>query len=119
MEALLAQGRPRRTPTCWRIQRSRIFSGVKHPLALINAARDPRLARASRRGGVRADQTASTWRAVTPDFVTISFYKMFGYPTGVGCLLIRNATLNRLRRPVVCRRHRELRPPCRGRLHVL
>ena len=24
-----------------------------------------------------------------PDFVTCSFYKMFGFPTGVGCLLMR------------------------------
>uniref|UniRef100_A0A6A7G9P1 Molybdenum cofactor sulfurase n=2 Tax=Hirondellea gigas TaxID=1518452 RepID=A0A6A7G9P1_9CRUS len=24
----------------------------------------------------------------TPDFVPISFYKMFGYPTGLGCLLV-------------------------------
>jgi selenocysteine lyase/cysteine desulfurase len=34
---------------------------------------------------VRADQPA---RSVSgqPDFVSISFYKMFGYPTGVGCL---------------------------------
>jgi len=29
----------------------------------------------------------------------MSFYKMFGYPTGVGCLLVRNATLKALRRP--------------------
>jgi selenocysteine lyase/cysteine desulfurase len=29
----------------------------------------------------------------------MSFYKMFGYPTGVGCLLVRNATLATLRRP--------------------
>lgn len=27
-----------------------------------------------------------------PDFVTISFYKMFGYPTGIGALLIRNSS---------------------------
>ena len=26
-----------------------------------------------------------------PDFVTLSFYKMFGFPTGVGALLVRNA----------------------------
>src|SRR5207237_6540174 len=37
--------------------------------------------------------------AVQPDFVTISFYKMFGYPTGVGCLLVRNTVLPRLHRP--------------------
>lgn len=28
----------------------------------------------------------------TPDFVAISFYKMFGYPTGLGALLVRNST---------------------------
>lgn len=26
---------------------------------------------------------------VTPDFVSVSFYKIFGYPTGIGCLLVR------------------------------
>ncbi len=36
---------------------------------------------------------------VKPDFVTVSFYKMFGYPTGVGCLLVRNSALPGLRRP--------------------
>ena len=38
-------------------------------------------------------------RAVNPDFVVVSFYKMFGYPTGVGCLIARNATLAALERP--------------------
>ena len=33
--------------------------------------------------------------AVQPDFVDVSFYKMFGYPTGVGCLLVRDATRSR------------------------
>ncbi len=36
------------------------------------------------------------WR---PDFVVQSFYKIFGYPTGVGCLLARKAALVKLRRP--------------------
>ena len=34
-----------------------------------------------------------------PDFVPISFYKMFGYPTGLGCLLARRPALAKLRRP--------------------
>jgi selenocysteine lyase/cysteine desulfurase len=34
-----------------------------------------------------------------PDFVSISFYKMFGYPTGIGCLLARTQALAKLRRP--------------------
>jgi molybdenum cofactor sulfurtransferase len=36
---------------------------------------------------------------VSPEFVSVSFYKMFGYPTGVGCLLVRNSVLPKLRRP--------------------
>ena len=34
-----------------------------------------------------------------PQFVTISFYKMFGYPSGVGCLLVRRDAWERLQRP--------------------
>lgn len=36
---------------------------------------------------------------VKPDFVTLSFYKMFGWPTGVGCLLARKKALEKLQRP--------------------
>lgn len=36
---------------------------------------------------------------VHPDFVSLSFYKMFGYPTGVGALLARRAVLQKLNRP--------------------
>ena len=74
------------------------FSGVKHPLALIDDAH-------ARGWDVLLDAAAYVptsrldLREVTPDFVTLSFYKMFGYPTGVGCLLIRNAVLGKLRRP--------------------
>jgi selenocysteine lyase/cysteine desulfurase len=34
-----------------------------------------------------------------PDFTSISFYKMFGYPTGTGALIARRDALQRLRRP--------------------
>lgn len=34
-----------------------------------------------------------------PDFVDISFYKIFGYPTGIGCLLVRKSALQKLHRP--------------------
>ncbi len=33
---------------------------------------------------------------VKPDFVAISFYKIFGYPTGLGALLVKNESLNLL-----------------------
>jgi selenocysteine lyase/cysteine desulfurase len=38
-------------------------------------------------------------RRVHPDFVPISFYKMFGYPTGLGALLARKSALEKLHRP--------------------
>lgn len=34
-----------------------------------------------------------------PDFVVASFYKIFGYPTGAGCLLARRAALGMLKPP--------------------
>jgi selenocysteine lyase/cysteine desulfurase len=33
-----------------------------------------------------------------PDFVSISFYKIFGYPTGLGCLLIKKSTFTKLKK---------------------
>ena len=74
------------------------FSGVKHPLELVAEAR-------GRGWDVLLDAAAFAptnrldLEAVQPDFVCISFYKMFGYPTGVGCLLARRDTLARLQRP--------------------
>jgi selenocysteine lyase/cysteine desulfurase len=74
------------------------FSGVKHPLTLVASAR-------AAGWHVLLDAAAFVptnrldLRAVAPDFVVLSFYKMFGYPTGVGCLLVRNETLQSLRRP--------------------
>jgi selenocysteine lyase/cysteine desulfurase len=38
----------------------------------------------------------SVWH---PDFVDLSFYKIFGYPTGIGCLIARKDTIRKLHRP--------------------
>ena len=74
------------------------FSGVKHPLEFVDEAHaagwDVLLDAAAYVPANRLDL-----RAVQPDFVGVSFYKMFGYPTGVGCLLARHAALSKLRRP--------------------
>ncbi|MBI5303872.1 MAG: aminotransferase class V-fold PLP-dependent enzyme [Chloroflexi bacterium] len=74
------------------------FSGVQHPLEWITKAQtqgwDVLLDAAAFVPTNRLD--LSRWH---PDFVTLSFYKIFGYPTGVGCLLARRATLAKLRRP--------------------
>lgn len=34
-----------------------------------------------------------------PEFVALSFYKMFGYPTGLGALLVKKSAYQKLRKP--------------------
>ena len=97
LHRLLAQSRPGR-PNLFAYPAQSNVSGVQHPLEWI--------AQAQRLGwDVLVDCAAfvpsnrldlSVWH---PDFVPISFYKMFGYPTGIGCLLARKASLAKLRRP--------------------
>ncbi len=74
------------------------FSGVQHDLAWIERAH-------AKGWDVLLDTAAfvptnpldlARWK---PDYVSLSFYKMFGYPTGVGALLARKAALAKLHRP--------------------
>ena len=74
------------------------FSSVKHPLDWIE--------KAHRYGwDVLLDAAAFVptskldLNKVKPDFVSISFYKMFGYPTGIGALIARKEALGKLHRP--------------------
>jgi selenocysteine lyase/cysteine desulfurase len=74
------------------------FSGVQHPLRWIQTAHehgyDVLLDAAAYVPSNRLDLSV-----VKPDFVPVSWYKVFGYPTGVGCLIARREALGRLRRP--------------------
>jgi molybdenum cofactor sulfurtransferase len=74
------------------------FSGVQHPLDWIEQAQrhgwDVLLDAAAYVPTNRLD--LSRWH---PDFIAVSFYKMFGWPTGVGCLLARRDALAKLERP--------------------
>lgn len=97
LEKGLAQGEPGKAKL-FAFPAQSNFSGAQHPLELI--------ARAQSQGwDVLVDAAAfvpsnrldlAQWR---PDFVPLSFYKMFGYPTGIGALLARRAALDKLRRP--------------------
>jgi selenocysteine lyase/cysteine desulfurase len=74
------------------------FSGVKHPLSLARRAQ-------SLGYQVLIDAAAFvptsplSLREVPADFVALSFYKVFGFPTGVGALVARRGALARLERP--------------------
>lgn len=74
------------------------FSGVQHPLAWVEMAHacgyDVLLDVAAFVPTNRLDLSQ-----VRPDFAPISFYKMFGYPTGVGALIARRTALAKLQRP--------------------
>ena len=74
------------------------FSGVQHPLEWIGQAHehgwDVLLDAAAFVPTNRLD--LGRWH---PDYVALSFYKMFGWPTGVGCLIARQEALAKLERP--------------------
>ena len=70
-------------------------SGVKHDLNLIQKAQDMGW-------DVMLDAAAFVptsrldLKKFQPDFVSLSFYKIFGYPTGIGCLLIKKNKFEKL-----------------------
>ena len=74
------------------------FSGVQHDLGWIATAQslgwDVLLDVAAFVPTNRLD--LGRWH---PDFVVLSFYKMFGYPTGIGALVARRSALSKLHRP--------------------
>jgi len=74
------------------------FSGVQHSLDWIEKAHE-------KGWDVLLDGAAFTptnrldLSQVHPDFVCLSFYKIFGYPTGVGALIARKSVMSKLHRP--------------------
>ncbi len=74
------------------------FSGVQHPLEWVAQAQE---------AGWQVILDAAAYvptnrfdlSTIRPDFVSVSFYKMFGYPAGVGALIARHDALRTLRRP--------------------
>ncbi|KAK0716420.1 pyridoxal phosphate-dependent transferase [Apiosordaria backusii] len=74
------------------------FTGVHHPLSWISLAQD-------RGYDVLLDVAAYLptnnldMSVIKPEFLIISWYKLFGFPTGVGCLIAKKEALSRLKRP--------------------
>jgi selenocysteine lyase/cysteine desulfurase len=74
------------------------FSGARHPLTLVNHARalgfDALLDCAA-----FVPSHPLSLRECPADFAALSFYKLFGYPTGLGALVMRRDAMHKLRRP--------------------
>jgi selenocysteine lyase/cysteine desulfurase len=74
------------------------FSGVRHPLSLVHDAKQL---------GFDVLLDAASFAATAPldlqacpaDFTVVSFYKLFGFPTGLGALVATKEALGGLRRP--------------------
>lgn len=73
-------------------------SGVKHDLSWIAEAQNTGF-------DVMLDAAAFVptdhldLSQIKPNFVSLSFYKMFGFPTGIGALLIRKDSFSKLQKP--------------------
>lgn len=91
-------GADRSRPNLFAFPAQSNFSGVRHPLRLVEMAREMGYA-------VLLDAAAYVptsplrLRDIPADFVALSFYKMFGYPSGLGALVARREALERLERP--------------------
>lgn len=74
------------------------FTGVRHPLSWVTLAQshgyDVLLDAAAYLPTAKLDLST-----LKPEFVMVSWYKLFGVPTGVGCLIARRDALGRLNRP--------------------
>ena len=93
----LDQLTPASAPSLFGFPAQSNFSGVQHPLSWIAEAQER---------GYHVLLDAAAYVATSPlslsaipaDFVALSFYKLFGYPTGVGALVARREALEMLRR---------------------
>ncbi|KFO27398.1 molybdenum cofactor sulfurase [Fukomys damarensis] len=82
------------------------FSGTRYPLSWIEEVKSGRLNPANVPGKWFVLLDAASYVSTSPldlsahqaDFVPISFYKIFGFPTGLGALLINNRVAPRLRK---------------------
>ena len=88
---------PVQQPSLFALPAQSNFSGVQHPLDWVEE---------TQRRGYRVLLDAAAYTPTSPlsltevpaDFVALSFYKLFGYPTGVGALVARRDALATLRR---------------------
>ncbi|KAF7294068.1 Cysteine desulfurase [Mycena kentingensis (nom. inval.)] len=98
---LLLRNRPRVkdiTPSLFALTGQSNITNAKTPLSLIEYAKS--LGYHTLLDAAALAATSSISLADCPvDAMAISFYKMFGYPTGVGALVIKKAFLVKLKRP--------------------
>lgn len=97
LQALLRQANPN-THNLFAYPAQSNFSGVQHGFEWIETARahgwDILVD-----GAAFAPTNHLDLSKYKPDFVSLSFYKIFGYPTGIGALLAHKSAVGKLHRP--------------------
>ncbi|CAG2059987.1 unnamed protein product, partial [Timema podura] len=91
------------------------FSGVKYPLEWISQTQNGALNKYIDKNASVLSSKRTKWfcmldaasfvstnrldlSSIKPDFVCVSFYKIFGYPTGLGALLVKNSSSDVLKK---------------------
>ncbi|XP_060103805.1 molybdenum cofactor sulfurase isoform X2 [Heteronotia binoei] len=101
-----AEGLSCQTPHLFCYPAQSNFSGRKYPLAWIEEIKSGRLRPIEVSGKWFVLLDAASYVSTSPldlnvhqaDFVPVSFYKMFGFPTGLGALLVKNEIASCLRK---------------------
>lgn len=70
-------------------------TGIRHDLKWVKSAQENG-AMVLLDAAAFVPQSRLDYSRYQPDFMAISFYKMFGYPTGAGCLIAKRSSLDKL-----------------------
>lgn len=103
---MLAEEKSCRTPLLFCYPAQSNFSGNKYPLAWIEQIQSGKLHPITAQGKWFVLLDAASYVSTSPldlsahraDFVPLSFYKIFGFPTGLGALLIKNEVASCLKK---------------------
>ncbi|KAH0627090.1 hypothetical protein JD844_002488 [Phrynosoma platyrhinos] len=103
---LVVEEKSSRTPHLFCFPAQSNFSGTKYPLAWIEKIKSGKLCPVKVQGKWFVLLDAASYVSTSPldlsvhqaDFVPLSFYKIFGFPTGLGALIIKNEVASCLKK---------------------
>jgi len=86
------------SPCLFALTGSSNVTNSKNPLSLVTYASDLGYYTLLDAAAL-APSSKISLRTISADAMAVSFYKMFGFPTGVGCLVAKKSFLRQLKRP--------------------
>ncbi|KAF7289235.1 Cysteine desulfurase [Mycena indigotica] len=95
---ILLQNRPRHQPSLFALTGQSNVTNAKTPLSVLEYAKSLGYYTLLDAAALAASSSISL-TDLAVDAMAVSFYKMFGYPTGIGALVVKNSFLSELKRP--------------------